>query len=124
VARNPFRVATALGSVLQVGMVLLGLAFPVLQQGNLYPIGGTCLALLTGFLFARWLSGRALPPALLGGAFAGGFSSFLGTAVAALTGQAAPAPVITVLVATVTGFVAGSVGGFFGMLFGGPRLAA
>ena len=89
-ARNPFRFATALGSILQVGMALLGLAFPVLQQGNLYPIGGTCLALLSGFLFARWLSGRALPPALLGGAFAGGFSSFLGTAVAALTGQSAP----------------------------------
>ncbi len=123
-ARNAFRLATALGSILQVGMVLLGLAFPALQQGNLYPIGGTLFALLVGFLFARWLSGKALAPALMGGAFAAGFSSFIGALVAAVTGQAAPGPFVTVLIATVTGFVAGSVGGFFGVLFRGPRLAA
>ena len=123
-ARHAFRLATALGSVLQVGMVLLGLAFPALQRGNLYPIGGTILALGAGFLFARWVAANSLAPALLGGAFAGGFSSFLGVLVAAVTGQAEPGPVVSVLIGTVTGFVAGSVGGFFGMLFRGSRQAA
>lgn len=116
-ARNAFRLATLLGSILQVGMVLLGLAFPVLQQGNFYPIGGTLLALGAGFLFARWVGARALAPALLGGGFVGGLGSFLGLLVAAVTGQAEPGPVVTVLIGSVTGLVAGAVGGFFGMLF-------
>jgi len=123
-ARSAFRLATAIGSVLQVGMVLLGLAFPSLQQGNLYPIGGTLLALGSGFLFARWVAARALAPALLGGAFVGGFSSFLGGLVAAVTGQAEPGPVLTVLIGSITGAVAGSVGGFFGMLFRSSRQPA
>lgn len=119
--RTAFRRATALATVLQVAMVLLGLAIPSLQEGNLYPIVGTLLAVLAGFLFARWVSGVRLPSALLGGAFAGGISSFLAVLLAALTGQAAPSPVSTVVVATVTGFVSGAVGGFFGTLFREPH---
>jgi len=122
--RKAFRLATALGTVLQAAMVLLGLAFPVLQEGNLYPIVGTLLAVLAGFLFGRWIPGTPLPTALVGGALSGGISSLLGVLLAAVLGQASPSPMVTVLVATVTGFVAGSVGGFFGTLFRGPHRAA
>lgn len=121
--RKAFRRATALGAVLQAAMVLLGLAFPALQQGNVYPIVGTLLAVLAGFLFALWIPGTPLPTALVGGALSGGISSLLGALVAALTGQASPAPVVTVLIGTVTGIVAGSVGGFFGTLFRSPHRA-
>jgi hypothetical protein len=110
-ARSAFWRATGLGSVLQAAMVLLGLALPTLRQDNLYPIGGTLLALLAGVLFACWAPGATLPVALGKGALAGGISSWLGTVLAALTGQL-PAPASTVLVASVTGCVAGSVGGF------------
>jgi hypothetical protein len=122
--RKAFRRATAFASVLQAAMVLLGLAFPALQQGNLYPIGGTLLAVLAGFLFGLWIPGTPLPTALVGGALAGGISSLLGMVIAAFTGQASPSPVVTVLIGTVTGLVAGSVGGFFGTLFRSPRSAA
>ena len=122
--RTAFRRATALASVLQAAMVLLGLAFPALQQGNLYPIGGTLLAVLAGFLFGLWIPGTPLPTALVGGAFAGGISSLLGMVIAAFTGQASPSPVVAVLIGTVTGLVAGSVGGFLGTLFRSPRSAA
>ncbi len=121
--RKAFRRATALGSVLQAAMVLLGLAFPVLQQGNLYPILGTLLAVLAGLLFGLWIPGTPLPTALVGGACAGGISSLLGALIAWLTGQATPSPLVTVLVGTVTGIVAGVVGGFFGTLFRRPHRA-
>ena len=119
--RTAFRRATALATVLQVAMVLLGLALPSLQQGNLYPIVGTLLAVLAGFLFARWISALRLKVALIGGGLAGGISSFVGVLLAALTDQAAPSPVSTILVASVTGLVSGAVGGFFGTLFREPR---
>jgi len=123
-ARNPFPLVTVLGSLLQVAMVLLGLAFPALQRGNFYPIGGTLLALGAGFLFARWVALRQLLPALVGGGLVGGLSSCLGLVAAAVTGQASPGPVVTVLIGTLTGLVAGSVGGFFGMLFRETRRPA
>ena len=114
-ARSAFWRATGLGSALQAAMVLLGLALPTLRQNNLYPIGGTLLALLAGVLFGCWAPGVTLPAALGKGALAGGISSLLGTVLAALTGQLA-APASTVLVASVTGCVAGSVGSGFGLL--------
>jgi hypothetical protein len=119
--KRAFRRAVALGTVLQVLMVLLGLAVPSLEQENLYPIVGTLLALLAGFLFARWAPGSTFKPALVGGALAGGLSSLVGVLLVALTG---PADASTVLVATVTGFVAGGIGGFFGRLFGQARVSA
>jgi hypothetical protein len=98
-------------------MVLLGLGFPVLERENLFPIVGTLLAVLAGYLFAAWAPGR-LQMALVGGALAGGISSFFGVLLAALTG---PADLFTIVVASLTGVVAGGVGGFFGRLFEPPR---
>jgi hypothetical protein len=113
-ARLAFWRATALGSGLQAAMVLLGLALPRLRQDNLYPIGGTLLALLTGGLLARWARGAPLPGMLWGGAGAAGLSSLLGMLLAALTSQAVSAS--NVLVASITGAVAGSLGAGVGRL--------
>ena len=98
-------------------MVLLGLAWPVLAQENLFPILGTLFAILAGFLFARHTPGRAVLPALVGGALAGGISSAVGAGLAMITGQGGPGPIVTALIATLTGLVAGVVGGLFGKLF-------
>jgi hypothetical protein len=117
--KRAFRRATALAAVLQILLVLLGLGIPAMQQQNLYPIGETLLAVLAGYLFARWAPGASLKPALVGGALAAGISSCLGILLAALTG---PADLFTVLVATVSGTIAGAVGGFFGRLFQGRRV--
>lgn len=114
-ARSAFSRATALGSVLQAALVLLGLALPSLRQENLYPIGGALLAILAGFLRARWTDAISVPAALGGGAAAGGIGSLVGALLAALTGQLF-ASISTVLVATVTGCLAGCVGGGVGKL--------
>ncbi|HEV8599866.1 MAG TPA: hypothetical protein VGQ69_10935 [Gemmatimonadales bacterium] len=113
--RRAFWRAATLGSMLQAALVLLGLALSSLRQDNLYPIGSTLLALLTGVLFARWARGAQLLAVLWGAAVCGGISSLLGTLLVALSGQA-PAPVSTALVAGVTGALAGSVGGCLGSL--------
>jgi hypothetical protein len=115
-ASLPFWRATALGSALQAAMVLLGLVLPTLREENLYPIGGTLLALLTGVLYARWRrgGGAPLPGVLWGGAVAAGLSSLLGMLLAALTAQAVPGS--AVLVAGVTGWVAGAVGAGLGRM--------
>jgi hypothetical protein len=119
--QRAFLRATALVTVLQLLLVLLGLGVPSLQQANLYPIVGTLLAVLAGYLFAHWTRGTGLPQALAGGALAAGLSSFAGVVLAALAG---PADLAIVFVATVTGSLAGAVGGCVGRLLPGPRRRA
>ena len=120
--QRAFRLATAIATGLQLAMVGVGVVYPVLERDNLYPIFGTILAVLAGWLFARWAPGPALKPALVGGALAGGISSLLGVLFATLLQVSTLSPLTTILIATVTGAVAGAVGGFFGRLFG-PRPA-
>ena len=122
--RRAFRRAAGLAAILQMAVVLLELAFPSLAQANLYPILGTLAAVLAGWLFAYWTPRGPLKLALVGGGSAGGVSSFLAVLLAALTGQASPGPLSTILVATVTGTLAGAVGGFLGRLFAGERAVA
>lgn len=118
--KRAFRRATALATILQCLMVLAGLAFPPVAKANLYPIVGTLLAVLAGWLFALWSPGRVFLPALIGGALAGCLSSFLGVLLAVLISQA---DLVSALIATLTGCGAGAVGGFLGRLFGRPVTA-
>ena len=122
--QRAFRRATGIASVLQLAAVLLGLAVPSLAEQNFYPIAGTLLAVLAGWLFAHWSRSGRLKLALVGGAVAGGMSSLAGVLLTAFTGQASPGAVTTVLVATVTGTLSGAVGGFFGKLFSSQRASA
>ena len=115
--RRVFWAATALATVLQLAMVLVGLSVASLREANLFPIAGTLIAVLAGFLFSRRLPGLPLSPALVGGALAGAICSLLGAVVAALTRLAGPSVLVILLIASLTGAVAGAVGGFFGTLF-------
>jgi len=58
--KNPLVKAFGAGTVLQVLMVLVGHFAPGLQT-SLFPIGGTAIGLITG-----WLAGKGLPGAALG----------------------------------------------------------
>jgi len=46
--------ATGIGTVLQILMVVIGHLVPVLQERGLFPIAGTLIGAITG-----WLAGRA-----------------------------------------------------------------
>lgn len=119
--RKLFWRVTALATALQLVLVVLGLNLSSLREANLYPIVGTLIALLAGFLFSRRIPGLSIQGSLAGGALAGGICSLLGALAAALTRLAGPSVLVTMLIATLTGTVAGSVGGFFGALFRVPQ---
>jgi hypothetical protein len=105
------------GAILQILMVVLGKLIPSLgQSGNFFPIAGTAIAALSGARFSRWSPGASLGASLSGGGVAGGGSSLVGSIVAVLAGAAPGVEVQTVGIATVTGVVAGMVGGVFGRL--------
>ncbi|HEU5218697.1 MAG TPA: hypothetical protein VFU23_08555 [Gemmatimonadales bacterium] len=118
---SPLGSSLLIGSVLQVIMVVIGTLIPALgASGNFFPIAGTTIAALMGSRFSRRSPGVPLGASLRGGAMAGGGSSLIGSIAAVIAGVAGGAEVQTVAIATVTGAVAGLIGGVFGRLLA-PR---
>jgi hypothetical protein len=98
--------ATAIGTGLQVAMVVIGHFLPVEQQGVLFPVAGTLLGGITGAL-----AGRGTAPAgtnAAQGAMSGGLAGVLGTLVSVALGDV---PLTTVGVAGVSTVVSGAIGG-------------
>ena len=113
-AGNPLLKATAIGTLLQVLMVVCGHLMP--QVAQLFPVLGTGLGGLTGLLFGLFNKG-ATGGALVGGAAAsGGIAGLLGSAVSMALGDATAA---TIGIATGSTAVAGAIGGFLGKMLGG-----
>ena len=121
--KSPLVSSSVVGAVLQIVMVVVGTLIPALgQAGNFYPIAGTAIAALVGSRFSRRSPGVAVSASMGGGAMAGGASSLIGALAAVITGAAAGAELETVAISTVTGAVAGMMGGVFGRLLP-PRSA-
>jgi hypothetical protein len=77
--------ALGTGTALQVVMVVVGHFVPSLQQMGLFPIAGTLIGGITG-----WLAGRgaaAMGGALGSGAMAGGIAGVLGSLVSTALGD-------------------------------------
>ncbi|NOT10136.1 MAG: hypothetical protein HOP28_18235 [Gemmatimonadales bacterium] len=111
-----------LGSILQGIMVAVGKFVPALgTQANFYPIVGTVISVLMGAQVGRGTPGP-LASALGGGAVVGGGCSLVGSALAALTGQAAGMEMQTIGIATGTGAVSGLIGAVLGRVL--PRRPA
>lgn len=108
---NPMLKATLQGAVLQGLMVLVGKFVPALgQMPNFYSICGTIIAVITGVLSARMNPGAASGQAAVGGAVAGGTSSVIGGALAAVTGQWPGFQIVQLLFPLLSGGVGGGVG--------------
>lgn len=113
------------GAILQIVMVVIGKLIPSLgQSDNFFPIAGTTIAALSGARFSRWSPGATIGRSLSGGGMAGGGASLIGSIAAVIAGAAPGMEVQTVGIATVTGVVAGMVGGVFGRLLPTARSAA
>ena len=99
--------ATAIGTVLQVLMVVVGHFSPALQEAGLFPIGGTLIGALTG-----WLAGRATQGptgAKAGnGAAAGGVAGALGSLVSTALGDV---PLGNIAIAGGSTLITGAIGG-------------
>ena len=98
-------IATAIGTIFQVGMVVIGHFVPAVK--GLFGPGGMILSLLAGFLFAR-LAGITWSDAVIGGGCAGAACAFLGIAVSFLLRDV---PASLLALGTVASAVAGVVGG-------------
>jgi hypothetical protein len=106
----------AIGTVLQVGMVLLGKVNPSVGQN--FAIIGTSIAAITGVLASVMNRQPTMGGAVGGGAVAAGVSALIGTVVSMVTAQTG---MDTVLIGTGSSVVAGALGGVLGQLFGGKK---
>lgn len=101
--------ATAAGTVLQTVMVVVGHFVPALAEAGLFPIAGTLIGLVTG-----WLAGAGRTRATAGvtaanGGVAGGVAGVLGSLVSTALGDV---PLSNVAIAGGSTFVTGAIGAF------------
>jgi hypothetical protein len=112
--------ATALGTVLQVAMVLTG--HSVVAVAQLFAILGMSLSLVVGVAYALWAAAgpesRSGAWAAAGGAVAGGACALIGIAVSVALGDV-PAAVLGF--GTAGSAVTGALGGLLGAALGRRR---
>jgi len=117
--RRALLLASLVGSLLQVAMVVAGHRSPAVSA--LFAVGGMSLSLLAGALYA-WLA-RPVPMrgALLGGLAAGAIGAFVGILVSHLLGDV---PASLLALGTSSSAVTGLIGGALGALAFGRRASA
>jgi len=106
-------VATVVGTVLQVGMVVSGHTNTSIAA--LFAPGGMLISLLAGLLYGRRARAGGTPAShlALGGLIAGGLCAFIGIAVSHLLGDV---PASLLLLGTASSMVTGAIGGWLGAL--------
>jgi xanthine/uracil permease len=74
--------ATAVGTVLQVGMVVAGHSNR--SVANLFAIGGMGFSLIAGLAYAMWARGEPAVSIVIGGLIAGAACAFIGILISFL----------------------------------------
>src|ERR1700744_4241875 len=106
-------VATAVGLILQLIMVVVGHYVPAIREKG-FAIGGMFFSLVAAILYAR-MAQAGWGGALGGGAIAGGVCAILGIAVSVAL-EDVPAQIL--LLGTAASVVTGLIGGAIGKLIG------
>ena len=104
-------IATLVGTMLQVLMVVVGHSNP--SVAALFAVGGMGLSLLAGFVYARLARPATKGSAATGGLVAGAGCAFLGILVSHLLGDV---PASLLALGTVSSAVTGAIGGLLGAL--------
>ncbi len=100
-----------LGTVLQTLMVVVGHFMSPEQQGMLFPIAGTAIGVITGWLSAGGTRAMPLGSTAAQGAIAGGVAGVLGSLVSTALGDV---PLGNMAIAGGSTFVAGAIGAAIG----------
>lgn len=79
--------ALGTGTLLQIAMVIVGHFVPSLQQMGLFPIAGTLIALLTGWLAGGQRSAAPASGQAISGGVAGGTAGVIGSLVSTALGD-------------------------------------
>ncbi len=111
--KDSLLIATAIGLVLQLAMVVIGHYVPAIREKG-FAIGGMFFSLIAGLAYAR-MAHAGWGGALGGGALAGGLCAILGIAVSAALGDVPP---VILVMGTAASAVTGLVGGAVGKLIG------
>jgi hypothetical protein len=109
--RDSLLIATAVGLILQLAMVVAGHYMPAIRDKG-FAIGGMFFSLVAGFLYAR-MAQAGWGGSLGGGAVAGGVCAILGIAVSVVL-KDVPAQIL--LLGTAASVVTGLIGGAVGEL--------
>lgn len=105
-------IATIIGLVLQVAMVVIGHSNQSVK--NLFAIGGMGFSLIAGVIYGVVAGGGTVGSIALGGALAGGICAFVGILVSHLLGDV---PVTLLLLGTISSVVTGAIGGAIAKFF-------
>lgn len=101
--------AIGLGTLLQTAMVVIGHLVPALAEAGLFPIGGTLIGLVTGWLAGTGGAKASAGASALTGGVAGGVAGVLGSLVSTALGDV---PFSNVAIAGGSTFVTGAIGAF------------
>ena len=101
--------ATAIGTVLQVAMVVAGHSNKSIA--GLFAVGGMGFSLIAGLLYAMWARGATTSSLILGGLIAGAVCAFLGIFVSYKLGDV---PASLLALGTISSAVTGALGGWLG----------
>ena len=104
-------IASLVGTVLQVAMVVAGHTSPTIA--GLFAVGGMGLSLLAGVIYARLARPATKGSAAIGGLAAGAICAFLGILVSYLLGDV---PASLLALGTLSSAVTGAIGGVIGAL--------
>ncbi|MFN8061329.1 MAG: hypothetical protein U0Q12_19365 [Vicinamibacterales bacterium] len=108
--------ALAVGTALQIAMVVLGHFVPSLQAMGLFPIAGTLLGGVTG-----WLAGKASPATIGGAAGSGGVAGGVAGAIGSLVSTGlGDVPLVNVAIAGGATLASGAIGGALAKAFRRP----
>ncbi len=109
--------ALGTGTALQVAMVVIGHLVPSLQAMGLFPIAGTLIGGITGWLASTGTAG-AMGAKVGSGAIAGGVAGALGSLVSTALGDV---PLGNIAIAGGSTLVTGAIGAALAKTFGAAR---
>jgi hypothetical protein len=101
--------ATLLGTILQVAMVVAGHSNKTVA--GLFAVGGMGFSLVAGLAYAMWARGGSTSSLAVGGLVAGALCALIGIFVSYMLGDV---PVTLLLLGTVSSAVTGALGGWIG----------
>jgi hypothetical protein len=111
--------ASVLGTILQVAMVVAGHTNP--SVAALFAVGGMGISLLAGVAYAMWARGDRSSALALGGLVSGAICALIGIFVSYMLGDV---PMSLLPLGTVSSAVTGAIGGWLGkFLFRGGVVA-
>lgn len=117
--RRALLLATIVGTILQVAMVIAGHANKSIA--GLFAVGGMGFSLVAGVLYVLYSRGAGPASPVLGGTLAGAICAFIGILVSYLLGDV---PVTLLALGTISSAVTGAIGGFVGRVFAGMPSSA